>query len=189
MNRRLGVAGIVMAGLLAFGCASGELMDAIGAAQETQVQLAANLEAVRAKVEADDAANKTQLLEVLDNTAAITASTSRFLDPIAEAIESQGVDNLGPLLTAAGVGAGQLPVPFAPMIALGLTTIGGFLESMRQRKKARLARGEVDGLATVLVRASKIGGGTITPNDPAHAAVLDAMGPAAKAAIDKAQGA
>jgi hypothetical protein len=179
---------LLVAVLCAFGCSSDELLDAIAAARETQTELAANIETVRGQVAAVDAENREDLLEVLDAAKSINARTAGVVGPLASAAERDGFGDFGALLSAAGQGASVIP-GWGPLAFLALTSAGGFLTALKQRKAARVNAGEIEQLAGVLVRAAKVGAGSINTDDKATKAILSGMGPKASAAIARAKGA
>ena len=197
MKRATTAAAVVIAAAVAAGGCEGLPMNGPGyeAAQaaifdlrDENARLVSQLRDERDRVEADSRITERQRAEAIDQIDASLVPALRIQDRLAgvESTLEDVTDDLGGLVTQLAPVAGLVP-GYGPLIGLGLTTIGGFLSALHQRKKAAGQAAALASAARALKLAEAVGDGVIdlrnTPEGAKAKRILATMGPVATAAI------
>lgn len=154
-----------------------DLENNLAAAQQAQRELLVAVTDLQAEVAESARADKTEVSRVLDRISAVQPA-------VGEVIEAAALATSDPVagLEAAGAVAGGLPIPYAPLIGLALTTIAGFVRARMNRLAGRAIAGRIE-------MASKMSpDGKIDLADPKTKLVLSTMGRTATRIVRESQG-
>ncbi len=118
--------------------------------------------------ELDAAKDKDRVLSLADKIEGVVTNVGSVRDDIAARVEA--IQDPGDALATAGAVASSLPVPYAPIVGLALTTLAGFFRARQNRVAGR-------NIAARVEMASKMSDdGKIDLNDPKTKMVLSTMG-------------
>ena len=169
----IGIIGIGIIGILlaATSCSTVDkeaIFAELDAAKATEAEIIEALGDLKSEVAAGDREDKDRVLSLADKIEGVVTNVGSVRDDIAARVEA--IQDPGDALATAGAVASSLPVPYAPIVGLALTTLAGFFRARQNRVAGR-------NIAARVEMASKMSDdGKIDLNDPKTKMVLSTMG-------------